>query len=397
MHTAPEKGTILVVAPEPFYENRGTPIAVRYVLQALSELGCGVDLLTYPPGETINLPGLRTCRVASALPIRQVPIGFSLRKVLLDLFLSRALLRRLRHNRYGCVHAVEEAILPALLFARRRGVPVIYDMQSSLPEQLSRHALFRTSVVQQALLRFERWVVRNADFVVCSAGLGDYVRNIEPAADVTEWRFPALPMETTPVSDCEKLKKALRLSPASRVILYTGNSAAYQGVTKLLDAAKDVVATIPDAVFVLVGTTVAADPTLSGRVSELVGSGVLRLVSQQPRATINRFLAMADVVVSPRESGRNLPLKIFDYMAAGKPIVATDLPSHRAVLHDGLAVLAPLSPVGMAQAIVDLLRDPERAKRLGAAARAYAEKNLEWQPFVELVSAIQHRVRGKNR
>ncbi|HTK41735.1 MAG TPA: hypothetical protein VL287_09085, partial [Gemmatimonadales bacterium] len=53
---------VLVVAPEPFYEDRGTPIAIRSVLAALSELHYEVDLLTYPVGQAVSIPGLQVIR-----------------------------------------------------------------------------------------------------------------------------------------------------------------------------------------------------------------------------------------------------------------------------------------------------------------------------------------------
>ena len=75
---------ILVVAPQPFYEDRGTPIAVRQVLQALGELGRSVDLLTFPIGTDVGIPGLRIFRSANPFGFERVPIGLSFRKVILD-------------------------------------------------------------------------------------------------------------------------------------------------------------------------------------------------------------------------------------------------------------------------------------------------------------------------
>src|SRR5919112_1243404 len=56
---------ILVVAPQPFYQDRGTPIALRQVLQALGELGRPVDLVTYPVGTDVTIPSLRVYRSAN--------------------------------------------------------------------------------------------------------------------------------------------------------------------------------------------------------------------------------------------------------------------------------------------------------------------------------------------
>ena len=81
------KRRVLLMAPQPFYEDRGTPIALRHVLRALVELGHEVDVLTFPVGRSLELPGVRYFRAPNPLRFRSIPVGFSLRKVFLDLFL----------------------------------------------------------------------------------------------------------------------------------------------------------------------------------------------------------------------------------------------------------------------------------------------------------------------
>ncbi len=112
---------------------------------------------------------------------------------------------------------------------------------------------------------------------------------------------------------------------------------------------------------------------------------------------IPQFLAMADVVVSPREGSGNLPLKIFDYVAAGRPIVATDSPAHRMALDDERAMLVEPSAEALAEAITGLLQHPERAQRLSAAAKAYADQNLGWKVFVDFVSHLYDHTQGRAR
>ena len=104
------------------------------------------------------------------------------------------------------------------------------------------------------------------------------------------------------------------------------------------------------------------------------------------------FLALADVLVSPRAYGGNLPLKIFDYLAAGRPIVATDIPTHRTVLTDERAVLVEPTAASLASGILGVLGDPERARRLGAEARAYAQAHFGWGRFVDSVHALYAEV-----
>jgi glycosyltransferase involved in cell wall biosynthesis len=104
---------------------------------------------------------------------------------------------------------------------------------------------------------------------------------------------------------------------------------------------------------------------------------------------------MADVLVSPRIGGGNLPLKVFDYLAVGRPIIATDIPTHRMLLDEERAMLVAPEASALARGITAVLHDPERARRLGDAARAYAERHLGWMSFVQAVSQI-YRAVGTN-
>jgi glycosyltransferase involved in cell wall biosynthesis len=376
---------ILVVAPQPFYQDRGTPIALRQVLQAASELGYRVDLLTFPVGTDVHLPGLRTFRAGNPLAVRAVPIGLSLRKLALDVSLLTALRSRLASETYTCVHALEEAAWPALLLARRRQIPLLYDMQSSLPEQLLKYHLAHVPPVPTLMVEAERWLLTRADLVVASVGLGGRVRHMAPATTVREWRFPSTPSEV-PHDDTLSLRRQLGLAPDAPLILYSGTFEAYQGLDELIAAMPTVLAAIPSARFVLVGADGRA--TLGGLAEQLIQAGTLTLVERQPRSAMPAYLAMADVLISPRAFGGNLPLKIFDYLAAGRPIVATDISTHRAVLTRHTAVLVEPTAAALAEGILSILRRPSKGRELGDAARQFAFEHLGWSRFVRTVGEI---------
>ena len=382
---------ILVVAPQPFYEDRGTPIAVRQVLEALSELGRPVDLLTFPIGGDVAIRGLRIYRSANPLGLRRVPIGFSIRKVLLDLPLIWALHRRLLRERYECIHAVEEAAFPAALLARRHGIPLVYDMQSSLPEQLAPLDPVGLRVTRRLLNAMERWLLRRATLTVTSAGLARRVKAMVPETPVREWHFPSAPSDSSPVA-VQCLRDGLVLSGSGPVVLYSGSFEAYQGLPELIAAIPAVRARVPDATFVLVGADRANGLVAHSGAEPLVASGALRIVDRQPRAEMAAYLALADVLVSPRAYGGNLPLKVFDYLAAGRPIVATDIPTHRTVLAEDRAVLVAPGPQALAQGILAVLCDPVRAEHLAHAARRYAQTHLGWSRFVDSVEDLYAEV-----
>jgi glycosyltransferase involved in cell wall biosynthesis len=387
------KSRVLVVAPQPFYEDRGTPIAVRQLLLALSQLAYEVDLLTYPVGQSIEIPRVRYFRASNPFRVRQVPVGFSLAKLLLDATLISALVRRLSAGGYLCIHAVEEAAFPCVLLGARFRVPVIYDMQSSLPEQLAGHLGFRSAAAQSALIRLERWLLRRADSIVSSTGLAQRVRALAPDARLREWQYASALPSARP-EEPAALRQELGLRPGQPVVLYSGTFEAYQGLPELLAAIPHVRAEVPGVAFVLVGADEAGGTTIARGHADLVREGVLRVVKRQPRERIPGFLALADVLVSPRAYGDNLPLKIFDYMAAGKPIVATDIPAHRAVLDEDCALLTGAWSPELASGVVRLLRDRELASRLARAARVCAEQRFGWFEFVRSVDEIYREVGG---
>lgn len=388
---APAYRRVLVVAPQPFYQDRGTPIAVRQVLEGLSQLGYSVDLLTYPVGLDIQVPGVRLIRAANPFRIKHVPVGLSAKKILLDIPLTLALRARLSQGAYTCVHAVEEAAFPAVLLGRLYKLPVIYDMQSSLPEQLATHKGLRTTPIRYLLNWLETWLLRQADFVVCSTGLANRVRQVAPQTKLSEWHYPSV-MVPAEKGDADRLRRRLAIPPGVPVVLYGGTFESYQGLTQLIKAIPLVRSQVPEATFVLVGAENGSGTAVRAQASALLESGALRIIDRQPRHEIPGYLGLADVLVSPRLYGGNLPLKVFDYLAAGRAIVATDIPTHRTVLNEERAVLVPPHANDLARGIVSLLRDPERAARLAHAGRRYAEQHLGWSGFVESLGDLYEDV-----
>ena len=146
----------LLLEPQPFYTDRGTPIAVRQVLRALSELGWTVDVLTFPIGEPVDIPRVQLHRVGNPLRFSHVKVGFSPQKLLLDGLMAGDLASRLRRQRYDVIHAVEETGFLAAMLRGRDGPPIVYDMASSLPEQLAQKPVFRAAPLQRFFRGAER-------------------------------------------------------------------------------------------------------------------------------------------------------------------------------------------------------------------------------------------------
>jgi glycosyltransferase involved in cell wall biosynthesis len=381
------QGLVLVVAPQPFYEDRGTPIATRLLLQALTELGYRAELLTYPVGTTPEIEGVRYTRLSNPLGFRTVPVSFSLKKLFLDGLLALRLPFMARRGRYIYVHAIEEAAFLAVMLRGRHRAPVVYDMASSLPEQLALKPLFRARPLQAIFRGMERRLLQNVDCVIASAGLGQFVTDTAAETPTFEWRFPADNMPVTPEA-LARLRRDLDLPSGARVVCYTGTFAAYQGIPQLMAAIPQVVARHPDAYFVLVGAQSEEEVRSSLAALPEPLRANTRILPRQPRSEIAGYMALADVLVSPRAVGDNIPLKVFEFLAMAKPVVATRIPAHEAILDDTLALMVAPSAAGIAAGISAVLSDSELARRLAASARAYADEHLSWAGFVRLIDDL---------
>ncbi len=127
---------VLVLAPHPFYQERGTPIAVDLLLRALSERGDEVDLLTFHEGNDRTYDRLRIHRIKPVLRVSNIRPGLSWKKLACDFHLFFKFVSLMRRNRYDLVHAVEEAAFMAFLVRPFFSTPYVYDMDSSMTSQI---------------------------------------------------------------------------------------------------------------------------------------------------------------------------------------------------------------------------------------------------------------------
>jgi glycosyltransferase involved in cell wall biosynthesis len=103
---------------------------------------------------------------------------------------------------------------------------------------------------------------------------------------------------------------------------------------------------------------------------------------QRPAEEIPALLDAADVLVSPRRTGTNTPLKIYQYIRAGRPIVATRLLTHTQVLNDEVAILTSATPEAFATGVLDAISNPVRARKLGRRARELADTKYSYESYL---------------
>jgi glycosyltransferase involved in cell wall biosynthesis len=374
---------ILMIAPEPFFEPRGTPFSEFHRIRALITLGHTVDLVTYPFGRNIEMPGLTIRRCLRPPFVHHVRIGPSWTKVPLDLSLALSALKLALSRKYDAVHSHEEGGFIGVILAWWLGVPHLYDMHSSLPQQVENFGYGRATWLKRVLSWVERVMIRRSRVViVICQDLETTVRSVD--ADV-----PTVLIENAPGSGDVRdaaggaaIRAQLGLTPATPVVLYTGTFEAYQGLDLLYRAMAIVARARPDARLVMVGGEPVQVNAAKQHVDTLGLSTTVIFTGQRPAEEVPAYLDAATVLASPRSTGTNTPLKIYQYLRSGRAIVATNLRTHTQVLSDDTSFLAAPTPEAFAAAILEAVNAPAVAADKGKRARVMAETKYSDEAFI---------------
>ena len=386
-----------MLAPEPFFEPRGTPFSEYHRIKALTELGHSVDLVTYPFGADVTLPNLRIIRTARPPFASRVRIGPSFTKLVLDALLSVTAWRQSRRERYDLVHSHEEMGALGVWIARGLKVPHVYDMHSSLPQQLTNFRFARSRALRWMFEKLEHASIFGSDAVVTICqDLQDHVTALGAGErSILIENVMGGDVEDPPTMQPAEVRRKWNIDPAAPLVLYTGTFEAYQGLDLLLEAAGLVAKTHPDVRFLIVGGR--SEQVDAARVVAARAGAQAVFTGYQPAREIPAYVAACDVLASPRIAGTNTPLKIYSYLRAGKPIVATDLHTHTQVLDREIAVLAPPQPRPFADALIALLATPGERERLSAAARERARTRYSREVYVARTRWVCERLTGGSR
>jgi glycosyltransferase involved in cell wall biosynthesis len=376
---------ILMISPQPFFESRGAPFCVYQHIKALVTLGYEVDLVTYHIGKNVCLPGLTIYRMPALPFIRGVKPGPSLAKFPLDLVLFLAAAFRLCTRRYRYLHTHEEAGVMGALLAPLFGCKHMYYMHSNLTQVVASSEFTRSRGLLRCVQAVQNFMLRRADAIVAFyPEIAGEAKRVAPAKPVSMILPPAVDEELPPAnaSEAAQLRQQLNLADGP-VLLYTGTLESYQGLDLLLQSIPAIIAEEPAVRLVIAGGRADQVAQLRGLAEELAIADVVRFVGQRPLEEMPAYMALADILVSPRSKGTHTPLKLYTYLRSGKPILATAILAHTQILTPEVALLTPPTAAGLAQGALALLRDGEYARNLAKSARQLSEQRYNWSAFLE--------------
>lgn len=388
---------LLFLAPEPFFQERGTPIAARLALEVLAKRSASaserIDFLTYNEGADVPLSGINHMRIFSPRALHGVGPGVSFKKLVCDAFFAFAVLKLVwthRKDQYDLIHAIEESAFIAWLIKLLFGIPYIYDMDSSLSMQLvEKWPLLRPLAPLFSLM--ERSVVRNSVAVVpvCDA--------LAVIADRHGSRFTSILRDISLLNTSQHaqdtgLRSEISADSDRPLALYIGNLEPYQGIDLLLESFSLVCREDASALLVIIGGREEHIAMYRLKAEKLQIDKRVFLIGPRPVSSLDRYIFAADILLSPRVRGNNTPMKIYSYLHSGRAILATDLPTHTQVLDDKVAELCAPEPEAFARGFLRLIRNPARRHELGLNASALARQRYTFEVFSTQLNEIYDKV-----
>lgn len=371
-----KKEKILFLLPQPFFLVRGSSMRALSTAQALVDLGHELDLLSLAPGEGKVVTGIRHVRSSRIPFVPQVPIGPSWAKVFHDMALGLQALRQSFQHSYTVIHGIEEAGFLARALAWKWKIPYVFDMHSLMSEQLENGSFLKSAKALHAFRSYEETSIQKASGIITvGPEITAYAKRLAPKKPIIT--LPDLPLDSATLMTEEgraSITQEFSLHDTA-CIVYTGNFEEYQGIDLLLQAFACFQQKENSPVrLLLVGGGSNEDPLVrkyKSMAENLRLSEKVLFAGERPPESMGNFYAIAHALISPRATGGNTPLKIYSYMQAQRPIIATDISSHTQVLAPSCSFLGAPTPEGLAQAIRDCLESSpdEKFRRIAEAKR----------------------------
>lgn len=382
---------ILMLAPTPFFADRGCHVRIFEEARALLAKGHRVEIVTYHIGR--ELPGIVTHRIPSIPWYHKLEAGPSWHKPYLDILLFCKALAVIRDFRPDLVHAhLHEGALVGMLLKKIFRIPLLFDCQGSLTGEIIDHGFVRRGSFAAALFgRIEAFINNAADAIITSS--------TPAAADLTgKWGVAQelVTAVTDGVNTAEfvasgrlQARNMLALPTDLPIAAFLGLFNRYQGVDLLLEVIAILKSRGRRIHFLLMGFPEAKYRRLA---VDMGIDDMITFTGKVDYAKAPLFMSAADVALSPKISLTEANGKLFNYMACGLPCVVFDTPVNREILGE-TGIYARFADAGdFAAKLESLLQDGSRCAELGASSRAKAVREHSWESRGEALVALYRRL-----
>lgn len=391
-----EKLRILMIAPTPYFADRGCHVRIYEESRALAGLGHDVRVATYHLGR--DMPGIPTFRIGSVPWYKKLSAGPSWHKPYLDVLLFFKALSAARKFRPHLLHAhLHEGAFIGIFLKKFLKIPLVFDCQGSLTTEIVDHGFVKPGSLPYGFFRFaEKYINRKADFIITSSGSG--------AEELVEkWKVKALKIRSVidgvdsvifrPYPK-EEARREVSLRQGLTVAVFLGVLNRYQGLDLLLDVVDICRKKALPLHFLVMGFP---EERYRGIAEERGIADRITFTGRVDYAKAPLFLSAGDIALSPKISLSEANGKLFNYMACALPTVAFDTPVNREILGDAGVYARFGDAADFAACVESLVKDERRCLELGKNARKKADGEHSWRARGTELEGIYHRMLADSR
>lgn len=388
---------ILVIAPTPFFADRGTHIRILEEALALEKRGHDITIATYHIGKDIQTSvdtkiDLRRIR-RLLFWYKKLEAGPDWQKIVLDLMLIRKAFYLARTQKPDVIHGhLHEGVLIGWIIKKAlfwRKMKLVADFHGSLTKEMVSHSYLSGGILKKVFFEIERWIDNLGDAAISSSD-----ENTKDIKKLRKDHEVETVLDGANVSHYEKnlgkveLRKEFELPEDKTIVTYTGAMIMNKGIQYLLDAIPLVLNENKDIFFVVAGFPAedVNDFVLKNNLKESV-----RVISPLDYFQMPKLLLASDMGIDPKDSSTlQASGKILQYMAAGLPVVCYDRDNNRRYLGEGANYSKNVSADGLAQAILELASNKQKMNFKGELNRKQITK-FSWEASGEKIEKIYQK------
>jgi 1,2-diacylglycerol 3-alpha-glucosyltransferase len=389
--------SIAMVAACPFPANHGSAASIREMSDMLVDMGHDVHIVTYPFGqEDIQVRRAKVHRTGPFRPETNAKVGPSPEKFSLDFRLLRLLCRVIRRENIDIIHAHNyEGALIGIVAKWLTRRPLLYNAVNLMSDELAGYNFIRPAWLAQGIAHTLDWFIPifPDHITAVSPELREWFLENGVRADKVDLVPAGIEPDLFDHPEPQKFRQEYQLD-GRPVVMYTGVLNAFQRIDYLLAAFAVALRERPDALLIIVSPLVSEthEHAHRRRAQELGIANSVIWISPHPLKDLPSYLALADVAVVPRPECPGHPVKLLNYMLAGRPIVSF-AGGAKGVRHLHDAFIVPNHDwEALGQGIITLLKDPTLAAKLGANARATVLANFHWRQICAKIECIYDRL-----
>lgn len=387
---------ILVLAPTPFFADRGCHMHIAEQAYALQRLGYEVEIVTYHLGR--DLPDLTVRRTWTVPWYKKLGPGPSWHKFYVDPLLFIKAWQVAKKFKPDIIHAhLHEGCILAAPLSRLLGIPFIFDMQGSLTGELIAHNFpLARPPLRSVWYALERWIDHLPHMTVVQSPemQTELINHFKVSSERIVMTYDGVNTNVfRPGGRDPELVKKFKIPANKKTIVYLGGLSPHKGVDILLDAFPLVLKRLPDAQLLLMGYP--NEEHYRQRIQDMGLSNAVTITGRVPYEEAPRYLTLGDIAVAPKRSQTEANGKIYNYMAAGLPTVAFDTLINRDILGDLGAYVRDLNDIeGLASSIVKLLSDSDLRKSLAGKIRNKAVQDYSWDKVAQRIVVAYEKARA---